>query len=194
VQPYSEIQGLILALTSGDDARAEAAVPLLAARAAQAFPELEDLLSSPDGDARWWAVRTLAEVQAPQTSPLLLKALSDGDAAVRQCAALALRKRPDPQAIPALISKLDDPDHLCASLSADALVRIGPEAVPALLEVMQNGNPATRLEAVRALAMIGDRRSIPALFAAQDEDSALMEYWANEGLERLGVGWTFFKP
>jgi hypothetical protein len=44
------------------------------------------------------------------------------------------------------------------------------------------------------LAQIGDPRSIPALFTALDEDSALMEYWASEGLEKMGVGIVFFEP
>jgi HEAT repeat protein len=185
---------LLSAFTSGDDVRAEAAVPTLVAHGSQAFPGLEVLLASSSKDVRWWAVRTLAEIPDPETLLLLIKSLSDQDASVRQCAALALRKRPAAQAVPALISALDDPDHLCASLSADALEAIGSEAVPALLEVMQSGSMAARQEAVRALAMIGDQRSIPVLFAALEWDSALMEYWANEGLERMGVGWTFFKP
>ena len=188
------IQELLSAFSSGDDGRAEAAVPTLVAHGSQAFPGLEVLLSSSNGDARWWAVRTLAEIPDPQTPLLLIRALSDQEAAVRQCAALALRKRPNARAVPALISALNDPDHLCASLSADALEAIGSEAVPALVEVMQKGSPSSRLEAVRALAMIGDQRSIPVLFAALEGDSALMEYWANEGLERMGVGWMFFKP
>jgi HEAT repeat protein len=50
------------------------------------------------------------------------------------------------------------------------------------------------MEAMRALALIGDQRSIPLLFEALDSDSMLMEYWANEGLERMGVGMIFYKP
>jgi HEAT repeat protein len=51
-----------------------------------------------------------------------------------------------------------------------------------------------RLEAVRALAYIGDKRSIPQLFQALDEDSAMLEYWANEGLQKMGIGMMFYKP
>ena len=70
----------------------------------------------------------------------------------------------------------------------------GAAAVPALLDLLETGLQAVRLETARTLAMIGDTRAIPALFNALDEDSALMEYWANEGLERMGVGMAFFKP
>jgi NADPH-dependent ferric siderophore reductase len=47
---------------------------------------------------------------------------------------------------------------------------------------------------MRVLALVGDKSSIPALFEALDSDSMLIEYWANEGLERMGVGMVFFKP
>ena len=80
------------------------------------------------------------------------------------------------------------------TLAADALATIGGPAVPDLLEVAQNGGQGARLEAIRALATIGDQRSLPLLFSLLDGESALMEYWANEGLERMGVGMAFFKP
>ena len=63
-----------------------------------------------------------------------------------------------------------------------------------LLDAMQHGEHLARLEAVRALAKIGDQRAIPALFEALDDSSALIEYWASEGLEKMGVGMVFYKP
>jgi HEAT repeat protein len=59
---------------------------------------------------------------------------------------------------------------------------------------MQKGEHITRLEAVRALAKIGDDCAIPALCEALDDNSALIEYWASEGLEKMGVGMVFYKP
>ena len=185
---------LLNQLTSGDDQRAEAAALALAELGPQVLPALQDLLHSPDPDARWWANRILAELDSPQAASLLIESLQDTDIAVRQCAALALSYRPQEAAVAQLIVALDDPDHLLARLAADALVAAGAMAVPALLEVMQAGNQAARLEAVRALALIADTRAIPTLFTALDEDSALIEYWADEGLQRMGVGMTFFKP
>jgi HEAT repeat protein len=185
-------------LCCGDDERAEAAAvaiaALPAAQAGEALAALQDLSGDPRPDVRWWAVRALPGVHNGLVLPSLLAALADPDTAVRQCAALGLRLRPDAQAVPALIQALADRDPLVVALAADALTEIGEPAVPALLDVMQHGRQAARLEAVRALAEISDHRSIPALFAALDEGSALMEYWASEGLERMGVGMTFFKP
>jgi HEAT repeat protein len=113
---------------------------------------------------------------------------------VRQCAALGLRLHPTLQAIAGLLNCLSDEDHLVVELSGDALAEIGEQAVLALITVVEDGNPKARLEAVRSLARIGDMRAIPVLFGVLDEGSALMEYWAAEGLERMGVGMVFYKP
>lgn len=195
-----EVQHLIAELASGDDERAEAAVARLAGYGPAVLHALQELLSANAGsspeerDARWWGVRALAEITGPQVVPLLIYYLGDEDPGLRQCAALGLRKQPDPQAVQALVSALEDKDHLVASLAADALAAIGAASVPALLEVLHDGSPGARVEAARALANIGDHRSIQALFDALDDGSALVQHWANEGLERMGVGMTFFKP
>lgn len=188
------MEDLLVALTSGDEERAEAAAGELASQGEAALPALQDLLSSPEAEHRWWATRTLADIENHQVIPLLLAALRDAKAEVRHCAAVALRQRPSPQAVPRLAAILGSEDRLLARLASDALVAAGSEAVPALLEVMQKGTLAACLEAIRALAHIGDPSSIPALFAALDGDSAIMDHWANEGLERMGVGTAFFKP
>jgi HEAT repeat protein len=79
-------------------------------------------------------------------------------------------------------------------LAVDALVSIGAEAVQPLIDILNHGKQRARLGAIQALARIGDTRSIPALFEALTADSAFMQYWANEGLEKMGVGMSFFKP
>jgi HEAT repeat protein len=197
------IQDLLAALASGDDAqpevaaRAEAAATGLSgldpALQPQALAALQALLSTPQPDHRWWAARALAALPGPEITPLLLQALEDEDAPVRQCAALGLRQRPDPGAVAGLVLALDDPDPLVRRLASQALEATGGEAVPRLLEVMAGGSHPARLEAARALAGIGDTRAVPALFEALD-GSALLEYWANEGLERMGAGMSFFVP
>jgi HEAT repeat protein len=198
------VDDLLAALTEANAAQPEAAARQEAAAMGlaalpealqpQALSALQDLLASGDADKRWWAVRALAALPRDEVIPLLIQALQDDEAPVRQCAALGLRQRPAPRAITRLVQALDDPDPLARRLAGEALAAIGGEAVPALLEVMAHGSQATRLGAVRALATIGDTRAIPALFRALDEDSALMEYWAGQGLEKMGVGMSFFIP
>lgn len=185
-------------LTSGDDERAEAGIAKLAALAgtspAPVFEALQQLARSADVDTRWWGVRAFAAIPDPRAPAELARALGDPHSSVRQCAALGLRLRPDAAAQAALVELLDDSDGLCADLAVDALTALGGEAVPALIETLAGGSARARLGAARALAEIGDPRAIPALFSVLDDESALIEHWASQGLERMGVGMVFFRP
>lgn len=184
----------LLALTSGDDQRAEFAAQQLGNLGSEALDALLPLLSDDDPDNRWWAVRTLANIHTGEATKQLILALEDPDLSVRQCAALGLSGRPEDDAVQALIMAMSEQDHLLVRLAANALVSIGALAVPALLEQLEEAAQPVHLETLRALALIGDTRAIPALFETLESDSALADYWANEGLERMGVGMMFFKP
>ncbi len=188
---------LLAQLTGGDDEQAEKAAERIASFGEQAIPLLSGLLDSPQPDTRWWAVRALAALHADHRgiTDALLRAFHDPEVEVRQAAALGLCRHPTPAAIPDLIAALEDEDRMLARLARQALVALGEKSVPALLETLENGSPAARLEAARALAAIQDPRAVAAFFRAiRDGDSALVEYWADEGLERMGIGMAFFKP
>lgn len=181
-------------LSCGDDERAEAALSNLAVWGPEAVEPLRERLLNPEAEVRWWAVRALAEVHDERIAELLTRALSDPDKSVRWCAGLALRTHPSVKAAPALLPLLSDDDALTRRLAGDALVAIGSPIVPQLMDVIKKGDPTTRIEAVRALAKIGDERCIPVLFEALDDASALIDFWASEGLEKMGVGMVFYKP
>ncbi len=190
----TELQSLLDELTSGDDVRAEAAIAGLASLTEAALTPLLLLLDSPINDHRWWATRALAALDKPDAWEGILKSLEDPDPAIRQCAALGCLHRPTPQAVGALSIVLNDTDPLAARLAADALAAIGPVAIPALTEAMQSSNPSVRIEATRAMTIIQNPQTIPALFTALEDPSPLVCHWAEAGLERLGIGMMFFKP
>ncbi len=190
----SEIEALLAQLCSGEDEQAEAAALALAHFGEQAMDPLLALARAEDSDQRWWALRALALIPSPKSQATLIQALSDPDLYVRQCAALGLRHQPTFNAVPALLQALASPDKLLSRLAADALIAIGHQAVPDLILTVKNGNPTARLEAVRALAVIGDPRAIPVLYGVLSEESTFMEYWATEGLDRMGVGITYVTP
>ncbi len=189
-----DISAIAADFASGSDHRAEKAAHELAALGSQSLDAYTQLLNDRRVDVRWWSVRSLAEIKSPDVIALLLPSLDDADISVRQCAALALQGQPDHRAIPALILLLDSSDQLLGRLAGDALIAAGSDAVPALLEVLGDNRPKARIEAMRALARIGDTRAIPELFKALDGDSALLEHWAGEGLEKMGVGMVFYSP
>jgi HEAT repeat protein len=181
-------------LSCGEDVQAEEALSRLSGWGLEIIDLLHERLSSPDVDVRWWAVRALAEIDDGRVPGLLVSALSDPDQGVCWCAGLALRQHPADQAIPKLVSLLADEDALTRRLAGDALAATGGSAVPQLIEIAQSGAHLARLEAIRALSKIGDQRAIPTLFEALDDTSAVTEYWASEGLEKMGVGMVFYKP
>jgi HEAT repeat protein len=188
------LQSLISNLTSGNDQLAEASVTEIAALGESALPALFALLDSPDPDKRWWSLRTLCLIPHPQVLSRLRNALHDADPAIRQCTALGLSQQPDIDSIPDLLVALNDTDRLVARLAGDALIAIGGPVVTALIATLENGSQAAQIEAVRALVAIGDTRAIPAMFAAWDGGSTLIQHWVEQGFEKMGVGMQFFVP
>ncbi|HJS28081.1 MAG TPA: HEAT repeat domain-containing protein [Anaerolineales bacterium] len=157
------------------------------------LPYLAGSLAVGDSNERWWAVRILSEIQGDEAADLIRKALFDADAEVRQCAALALRSRQDPRALTGLLGLLSEPDHLSARLAGDSLSELGSAAIPGLTEILTGGPPGARVEAARALALMDSLDAVPTLFECLEDESALVELWADEGLQRRGIGMTFFQ-
>jgi HEAT repeat protein len=192
------VQDLLNDLISGDEARAEAAVPALIDLDEEALPALLDLTHSSDSDHRWWALRVLAQSASPsgtsRRTEWLVPFLNDPAPEVRQCAALGLATKPDESATQPLIRALSDEDSMVGSLAANALVKIGGAAVPSLIEVVKGGIQWARIHALRALAEIHDQRAIPVMMKVMEEDSALLQHWAKEGLERLGLDMVYIRP
>ena len=179
-------------LFSGDDQLAAAAAPLVTGAD---LPALAAALAGADPDARWWAVVALTKIPADRASSLIQQAAVDPDPNLRAAALHGRGQRAAPEAIPTLLRALGDPSDYLARLATEALVNIAQPAVPGLiLALQQDPHPGVRANAARALALIADPSSIPALFGALNDESILAQHWADEGLERMGVGQIYFKP
>lgn len=187
------LPSLLQDLVGGDETRAEEAVPALIKLGRDAIPALLELSRSPDADSRWWAVRTLAQSPLARTE-WLVPFLNDPAPEVRQCAALGLAATPKESAVQPLIRALSDDDGMVGSLAVNALVKIGGAAVPSLIGAVNEAKQSARIHALRALAEIGDQRAIPVMMKVMDEESALLQHWAQEGLERLGLNMVYIKP
>ncbi len=190
----NDLESLLGHLLSGDEIRAEGAVAGLIALDESACPALLEASRSATDDGRWWIVRTLAELPSTRTVDLV-PFLEDPAPEVRQAAALGLGAHPDEAAIPNLVRALRDHDSMTAALAANALGKLGTASTPALLEVLAGDAPQTvRVLVMRTLAELKDHRAIRTMMKALDEDSALVQHWAREGLERLGLDMVFMKP
>lgn len=184
---------LLAELTSGDDERAENVIPAIVSLGAAAIPALLDLTRTADSDSRWWAIRALAASPHTQTSDLI-PFLSDPNPETRAAAALALSHHPGEEALSALTQTLRDSDPLTAGLAANALVQLGKVAVPNLIEAAGEGPMNIRILALRSLSEMRDHRAIPVMMKCIQEDSAVLGYWAQLGLERLGLDMVYIKP
>ena len=184
---------LLADLTSGNDERAERSIPEITNLGLAAIPSLLELTRSEDSDIRWWAIRALAA--SPHTRTVdLIPLLSDSAPEVRAAAALALCNHPHESAVDALSQSLFDADALTAGLAGTALVKIGSPSVPNLLEVMKGAPVGVQILALRALSDIRDHRAIPVMMKVLNEESAVLQYWAQEGLQKLGLDMIYGKP
>jgi HEAT repeat protein len=189
------LQELLSDLTSGNETRAEKAVPALIELGEEAIPALLELTRSTEADYRWWGLRVLAQLPyASRQADWLVPFLNDPAQEVRQCAALGLAIKPDERATQPLVQALSDKDSIVSSLAVNALVKIGKAAVPALIDVVKNAPQSARIHALRALAEIRDHRAIPVMMKVMEEDSVLLQHWAKEGLDRLGLDMVYIKP
>jgi hypothetical protein len=189
------MEDLLAELTSGDDTRAENAIPAIIQMGTVAIPALLDLTRAREVDSRWWAVCALAA--SPHTRTVdLLPLLNDSAPEVRAAAALALCDHPHEYAVEVLIKALADEDSLTARLAGNALVKIGSPSVLSLIAVMKDTSNSIRIRilALRSLSEICDHRAIPVMMKSLSEESALLQYWAQEGLNRLGLNMVYVKP
>jgi HEAT repeat protein len=211
------LETLLNAIAVGDDARTEEAALALGRRGDAALPPLRDLLADPNPDHRWWAARALAAVGTPAARELLVATLADPDHDVRAAAAQGLGDLRAAEAVAGLIRCMatsspavsgpatNSPNYRSTSIvrgrtvnvrriASDSLARIGAPAVPALIAALQEGDASTRSGAARALSIIQPEEAIPALCAALDDPSAIVTHYAEEALERMGVGLVLFRP
>ena len=85
------------------------------------------------------------------------------------------------------VQAADSPPGAASCTGCHAVSRTVETAVPPLIELTKSAPQSARIHALRALAEIRDHRAIPAMMQVMEEDSALLQYWAREGLERLGL-------
>ncbi len=192
----ASLEQLLADLTSGDEPRAENAAVQFVSHGEAGFQALISLSKSPDEDNRWWALRAICEFETPEVSTPLIAALQDPEDYVRTCAALGLRYHPDIIAIPELVDQLQSTNQLLEKVAGDALIAIGTPATPALIQLIEDPQAPHRakLEAVRVLSSTKDTAAIATLFKVSQEGSSLMQYWAEKGLDNMGIGMVFFDP
>lgn len=139
----------------------------LGAPTAELLSLMASLANDRDDSVRHAALTVLANHGAKEHVPLLIKALIDPDAGMRATLAKGLGRLKDPRAIEPLVNLVavgqgDQPYYRPPreSAAAEALVRIGGTAEPALLALLKEKNIETRCQACNILKQIGTKKSL----------------------------------
>ena len=170
-----------------EDAREEAAHALGTLGQASVAPLLE-LLDHDDADVRCWAIWALAQTGTRQAVQPLVDRLDDADCDVRISAAMALGELRAAEAAAALVGQLESWSGLLSRCAADALEKIGQEAVPALVKALEHPKSQVRMWAARALGHIGSTAAVEALCQVYlYDESYLAQHYAEEALRKMGL-------
>ncbi|MFF3616999.1 HEAT repeat domain-containing protein [Streptomyces sp. NPDC002580] len=124
-------------------------------------------------------------LRGPAARTTLHALLTDRNATVREAAVRALGRVGDADSARLLLAALRSPLAVAPGLTGDALIRIGPAAVPALIEAVHATGGQQRALAVELLGLIRDRRAVATLSAALDDDSAAVRASAAAALGRV---------
>ena len=192
----------LIAALKRPEARGRAAIMLakLGAKAHAAVPALTEALGDNDPEIRREVLLALATI-GPEAVPAqnaIVSALNDPETRVRAVAAYALGRigPAAANAVPQLRGQLESSDPVVRVASAYALVHIAPgndqtarQALPQLIQGLENPNVAVRRGSAEALGLLGKKAleaEKPLRAAAHDPDSSVRKA-AVAALERMGI-------
>jgi HEAT repeat protein len=158
-----------------DDDRVAAAAAVALLRGMPGAPQVaDDLLRSPDAEARRIAVEGIGRKVGKLAVADLQKAVTDSDARVRRAAIRWLGMVKDKDSVDVLMQRLNDPDDGVRAAAASALARIGIGNLAALgKQALADRSLAVRIAAVDLLAAAQAEAELVALASDSDPMVAL---------------------
>lgn len=147
-----------------------------------------EILASAQHDS-WEAVRqgvatALGELGDPACLPMALSLLMDSQAEVVRDAIAGLKGIGDPRTVPILLL-FGQRDAALRLQIREAVVGMGEDVVPKLIEIVQSRNETLIREAVVALGRIRDGQAIPVLLNTLDRSTGPVRLAAVEALARI---------
>jgi len=115
---------------------------------------VRERLAHAEPEVRRVATQEIAALPAPESCDLLLLALADDDWRVRkEAASVAVRVEPRTAVVFAVARALGERDHIgLRNAAVEALVSIGPDAVPGAIDALSRLDPDGRKLAIEVLA------------------------------------------
>lgn len=149
----------------------------------QLLSQLQKAIKSSDNRDRHnahWVLGHLGKDDPNTIVPILVKLLAHKRTETRLNAVKALGESGSEAAIPALAtliesgaarSKRDREEPEVRQLAVEALGKIGGNAVPELVKIVENKGSSLRVDAIRTLAVLGDAKVVEPLLDALQEQS-----------------------
>lgn len=149
----------------------------------QLLSQLQKAIKSSDNRDRHnahWVLGHLGKDDPDTIVPILVKLLEHGRTETRLNVVKALGEAGSEDAIPALAvliesgaarSKRDREEPEVRQLAVEALGKIGGNAVPELVKIVENKGSSLRVDAIRTLAVLGDAKVVEPLLDALREQS-----------------------
>ena len=149
----------------------------------QLLSQLQKAIKSSDNRDRHnahWVLGHLGKDDPNTIVPILVKLLEHKRTETRLNAVKALGEAGSEAAIPALAmliesgaarSKRDREEPEVRQLAVEALGKIGGNAVPELVKIVENKGSSLRVDAIRTLAVLGDAKVVEPLLDALQEQS-----------------------
>ena len=146
--------------------------------------QLQKAIKSSDNRDRHnahWVLGHLGKDDPSTIVPILVKLLEHGRTETRLNAVKALGEVGSEDAIPALAALIesgsakwerDREEPEVRQLAVEALGKIGGSAVPELVKIVENKGSSLRVDAIRALAILGDEKVVEPLLDALKEQSS----------------------
>lgn len=131
------------------------------------------------------AAYRLGDMANPDVAAALLSALDDRKREVRAAAARSIGRLGIVDAalplVEALVSR-----RVPSGVAGEALVELGPAAVPELRRIAEHPEPQIRAAAVRLIGLVSDSRDAPLAVGALEDPAADVRWAAAEALGRIG--------
>jgi HEAT repeat protein len=132
------------------------------------------------------AAYRLGDMGNPEAAPAVLAALDDGRREVRAAAARSLGRLGVVEAAVPLVQALVS-RRVPNGVAGQALVELGPAAVPELRGTADHPDPDIRAAAVTLIGFVGDSHDAPIAVRALEDPSADVRRSAAETLSRIGA-------
>jgi HEAT repeat protein len=172
---------------SDQDVRRAAVAALGMIKDPAAVPPLIDALKDSYWFVRSDAAAALASEADPRAVKPLLDLVADSDSTVESSAENALVVLAAHHASPDdFAARLNDPNPRVSTIAIICLaLQKDPRAMPLLMKLASSDDPATRLQAIKAMGEAGDPSAIPVLRQGLTDPNVNIRGWSIIGLGKL---------